>query len=180
MKAKGLRCLFLIIILLMFTLIACSPTNGELKPTTEEDLLDSVILSELRTDSRVKTQYIRISVDRVEDLSAPSVLRIKLEEELEKYHDAQEGVYDESFWSQNELILIFLRETSGSYRHVVTGVAAENGVWNVCIDRLRPLGYEMNMGGWLLLIEMPKGTIAEGEEIRVKMNDIQVKEILDP
>ncbi len=169
---------FLAIGLFMFTLTACYPTNGDLKSTTAEDLLDSVILSELRAESQVKTRYVQISISRVEDLFVPSVLRIKSGTELEKYYDEQNDSYDESFWSQNELILVLLTETSGSYRHVVKEVAKEDGVWSVCIDRLRPLGYDMDLEGWLLLIEMPKGKIADGDEIRVKINDLQVKEIL--
>lgn len=176
---KRSKRLFSSIFALIFTLVACHPTNGELKSTTAEDLLDPVILSELRAESQVKTRYVQMSIGREEDLPVPSVLRIKSGAELEKYYDDQNDSYDESFWSQNELILVLLEEASGSYRHVVKEVAKEDGVWSVCIDRLCPLGYTMDLEYWLLLIEMPKEKIAEGEEIRVKINDVQVKEILD-
>ena len=64
--------------------------------------------------------------------------------------------YDEAFFADNALLMIYLEEGSGSFRHEVTGLRIDNDLLTVSVNRMKPEVYTDDMAGWFILVETPK------------------------
>ena len=115
---------------------------------------------------------------------------IRSREELENYYETNKTVYglerkeqvysdttigfldacdkyDETFFEEHDLIFAVLEEGSGSIRHEVANILrnGENGAWEVGIKTITPEAGTCDMAQWHIMIELPKGTVGEGEKV---------------
>lgn len=63
--------------------------------------------------------------------------------------------YDDAFFKNNDLLMIFNKEGSGSVRYDVTDVAIESGLCKVTIQTVEPDG-SCNMAYWIIFVSIPK------------------------
>lgn len=68
--------------------------------------------------------------------------------------------YDEAFFEDNTLLLIYVGEGSGSIRHKVWNVTRKGQKLNVEIERIVPEVGTCDMAGWLITVELRKMDIA--------------------
>ncbi len=62
--------------------------------------------------------------------------------------------YDEAFFEDNVLLLIYVGEGSGSIRHKINEIQVEDGKLSVFIDRIVPEVGTCDMAGWLITVEL--------------------------
>lgn len=111
-----------------------------------------------------------------EDISYPFVTVLRSREELTDYCLAQGKVfdletefldackgYDESYFAQNDLILICVEEASGSVTHQVTDVREEKGGWIITVVRHEPEEKTADMAQWHILVEIQMGKVIAPE-----------------
>lgn len=139
-----------------------------------------------------EAQYIRTN-GYSEGRSYPFHVIIDSREELEAYYEANKEVfdlerketvysdttigfldacdkYDDTYFEQQNLILIGLEEGSGSVRHKITDVRAhsnENGSldgWDITIDRIVPEVGTDDMAEWHLFLEIQMGDVIKNED----------------
>lgn len=75
--------------------------------------------------------------------------------------------YDNEFFEENSLLLIYVGEGSGSIRHKVTSVTREENKLSVYIERLVPEAGTCDMAGWLITVELKKSDIEGCSEFMV-------------
>ena len=63
--------------------------------------------------------------------------------------------YDDAFFKNNDLLMIFNKEGSGSVRYDVTDVAIESGHCNVTVQTVEPDG-SCDIAFWLIFVSIPK------------------------
>ena len=63
---------------------------------------------------------------------------------------------DEAFFAEQSLLILYLEEGSGSYRHRVDQVIAEDGTVTVTLTTLEPEIFTCDMAYWAILIPMDK------------------------
>lgn len=79
--------------------------------------------------------------------------------------------YNEKFFEENSLFLVYLTEPSGSIRHTVEAVTKYNGVLYIVINRIVPDEGTDDMGGWFAAVEIKKADISECKATVVRMGD---------
>ena len=72
---------------------------------------------------------------------------------------------DEAFFAEQSLLILYLEEGSGSYRHRVDQVIAEDGTITVTLTTLEPEIFTCDMAYWAILIPIDKGTAGLPVEI---------------
>lgn len=77
--------------------------------------------------------------------------------------------YDEDFFKTKALIVVGLRETSGSVRHEVKKVTKEDNKINVQIERIVPEIGTADMAEWEIYIEVNKADIDDINEVNLIM-----------
>ena len=65
---------------------------------------------------------------------------------------------DEAFFAEQSLLILYLEEGSGSYRHRVDQVIAEDGTVTVTLTTLEPEIFTCDMAYWAILIPIDKGS----------------------
>ena len=65
-----------------------------------------------------------------------------------------DGQYNDSFFTDNFLVLISVSEISGSNRHAVSSISEDGDVLIINIDREVPDFGTADMAGWLIIIEL--------------------------
>ena len=65
-----------------------------------------------------------------------------------------DGQYNDSFFTDNFLVLISVSEISGSNRHAVSSISEDGDVLKINIDREVPDVGTADMAGWLIIIEL--------------------------
>lgn len=144
------------------------------KPYTKEEIWG---IGESSMNYIQGVQYIRTD-GYVDGETYPKTFWISSVEELQNYYEANKEKYwldgndfaaameryDASFFEENDLIVVFLEEGSGSNRHEVTGVKispSENGEKQYAIQpeikRLVPECGTCDMADWHIIIEIDKG-----------------------
>lgn len=76
--------------------------------------------------------------------------------------------YDEEFFENNHLIIVYLSEGSGSVRHKTESVTLVDG-WKlqIAISRIRPEIGTMDMAGWFAIYEIPRNEIKHIDDVTV-------------
>lgn len=72
--------------------------------------------------------------------------------------------YNEEFFVENTLLLIYVSEGSGSVRHKVTSVTSKAGKVSVDIERIVPEAGTCDMAGWIITVELKKNDIVKCSE----------------
>lgn len=72
---------------------------------------------------------------------------------------------DEAFFAEQSLLILYLEEGSGSYRHRVDQVIAEDGTVTVTLTTLQPEIGTCDMAYWAILIPIDKGAAGLPVEI---------------
>ena len=72
---------------------------------------------------------------------------------------------DEAFFAEQSLLILYLKEGSGSYRHRVDQVIAEDGTVTVTLTTLQPEIGTCDMAYWAILIPIDKGAAGLPVEI---------------
>lgn len=67
--------------------------------------------------------------------------------------------YDTAFFEDNNLLLLYARESSGSNRHLVTNVSIEADTVTVEVDTLLPEVGDCDMAGWLIVLPFTKAQL---------------------
>ena len=153
---------FAAVILMIFSLSAC----GEKKPTIialDENRLSS---EHIKKSLPFEAQYIR-TYDGADSSDYPKTFLIKNRQELEKIFAEYGEKYDDNFFENHELIIVLLKEGSGSIRHEVEKVVftqSADGKSSVqpVIKRIVPEVGTCDMAYWRIIIEIGK-TQAETE-----------------
>ena len=111
------------------------------------------------------------------DFQDPSVTVIRTRFELDVYLDTFSSVtlqtferYDEAYFAERDLIVVFLQEGSGSIRHKVNKVSRDDttGQWTIDIERIIPDVCTEDMAGWKIFIEPPKNMrVQEGDVFHI-------------
>ena len=65
---------------------------------------------------------------------------------------------DEAFFAEQSLLILYLEESSGSYRHRVDQVIVEDGTVTVTLTTLQPEIFTCDMAYWAILIPIDKGS----------------------
>jgi len=65
-----------------------------------------------------------------------------------------DGQYNDSFFTDNFLVLISVSEISGSNRHAVSSISEDGDILKINIDREVPDVGTADMAGWLIIIEL--------------------------
>ena len=78
--------------------------------------------------------------------------------------------YSDDFFNRHSLLVVLVPGGSGSVRHKVTAVTAENGVLRADIDRHNPEMCTSDMAYWQIFIET--GVMSAGLNPKVEWNDI--------
>lgn len=163
---------------------------------------EEINLAEFRRDRGLDAQYIRTYTLGGVQINYPTVVVITSERERSDYYNQHKEYlylesrepknsaetvgfldacerYDDTFWKENDLMLILCWEASGSYRHVVTGIerTGEN-CWKVDVTRIRPYGETTDEAVWYFMVEIPKGKIKQNELIEVEVEEMEVKRIV--
>lgn len=113
--------------------------------------------------------YIRVGEQNGE-AEYPTTELITSRAELEQYCTGLEE-YDDSYFTDNNLLLITLEEPSGSIRHRVVGFRRdpETAEWTVTVERNVPAECTDDMALWQILISVQMGAaVREGDEIYVQ------------
>ena len=84
------------------------------------------------------------------------------------------GLYDDSFFADNYLVLITVAENSGSNRHALSDISIEDNELHINIDRELPEMGTADMAGWLIIIEL--GNIYPADKTNVIFTDVTVSE----
>ena len=117
-------------------------------------------------------QYLRGGLSTGFQNPYATVIRTRFE--LDVFLDAFSSVelptfdrYDEAYFAERDLIVVFLEEGSGSIRHKVNKVSRDDttGQWTIDIERIIPDGGTDDMAGWKIFIEPPK-------KMRVQEGDV--------
>lgn len=69
------------------------------------------------------------------------------------------AAYDPAFFENNNLLLLYARESSGSNRHLVTNVSIEADTVTVEVDTLLPEAGDCDMAGWLIVLPFTKAQL---------------------
>lgn len=80
-------------------------------------------------------------------------------DEIPSFNKATEG-YDDAFFENNSLLMIYVTSGSGSLRYGVSGVSIENG--ELCVHVKLTNNPEIgtcDMAGWLIAVEIEDGTV---------------------
>ena len=80
-------------------------------------------------------------------------------DEIPSFNNATAG-YDEAFFENNSLLMIYVTSGSGSFRYGVSGVSVENGELcvHVKLTRAPEIG-TCDMAGWFIAVEVEDGTV---------------------
>jgi len=68
--------------------------------------------------------------------------------------------YDDDFFLNNRLVLLYTQESSGSIRHKIGDVALQNGKLAVTVNRIVPENYTDDMANWFILLEFSRDATA--------------------
>lgn len=90
--------------------------------------------------------------------------------EMPSFNQLKAG-YNENFFAENSLFLVYLTEPSGSIRHTVEAVTKYNGVLYIVISRIVPEVGTTDTGGWFAAVEVKKTDISECKATVVRMGD---------
>jgi hypothetical protein len=81
--------------------------------------------------------------------------------------------YDEAFFNEYDLLMIFARTGSGGSRFDVTDISVESGICTVTIDFINQ-GVTCDVGQWITLISIPKEVSAGVREYQTKSNVTEI------
>lgn len=98
-----------------------------------------------------------------EELEIPSFISSK--EAFEK----ETAIYDEAFFAEKSLFMIYIQESTGSAHHSLVHVIADQGV-TVVIDRSAPWGGTDDAPTWVMFVEVEKSAIANQTSFNVIMH----------
>lgn len=95
-------------------------------------------------------------------------------DEVPSFNDLK-SMYDESFFKNNHLIIVYLPEGSGSVRHKTESVSVVDG-WNldIAISRIRPEDGTMDMSGWFALFEIPRNELKHVNVVTVRVGETEI------
>lgn len=165
---KTVALIFTLVISLM--LFSCGENENGVFHETEtetERLTDIALDTELAEPELFPVKYIRTGSYR-EGVDFPYTVTIGSRSELDSYIVETAGEhyslgqgeffdvvssYDEEFFSDNMLVFAVLQEGSGSIRHELIGVTADDIIQ---IKRITPEVGTCDMAEWHIIIEMPR------------------------
>ena len=165
---------------LLLTFTACSdpktPVDEPSAPETPEEQPSDPPSSDGPVDDlSFGAQYYRASYPASLGELAVTVIRTRWE--LDVYldtfpsPDAQTfGRYDDAYFAERDLIIVFLMEGSGSIRHKVNAVYRNSatGTWTIDIERLIPEVVTDDEAEWNIFIEPPKNMrVQEGDTFKI-------------
>ncbi len=165
------RALFALFVL-TFTLIAVSCVAIDSDPHDIVNMNDDVYA---KTDKYVSKdelnediQYIRTNL-MVDVNSFPSYVEIKSKQDLINYYENNKekyefdmsfkqatDLYQDDFFEKSNIILLLLREGSGSIRHKINDVTVKDSILNIEVKRIIPECGTDDMAEWHIFIPLDK------------------------
>lgn len=67
--------------------------------------------------------------------------------------------YDETFFREKALLLVYIAESSGSISHKIHSCAVEDGICTVIVESIVPETGTCDMAGWLVCLEVKKDAV---------------------
>ena len=91
-------------------------------------------------------------------------------DEMPSFNDITSG-YDEAFFEDNTLLLVYVSSGSGTYRYGVESIFCENDSFCVQIKQLNhPEVVTMDMAGWFVTVAVPDYVVEDCSEFDAFMN----------
>lgn len=145
---------FAVIASLLFSLSAC----GAKKPTITAPDENKTSAETAEKSLPFEAQYIRV-YGVTDGSDYPKTFLVKNRNELEKNFAEYGEKYDDKFFENHELIIVLLKEGSGSIRHEVEKVVltqSQSGEYSVqpFIKRIVPEVGTCDMAYWQIIIEI--------------------------
>ena len=176
---------YILIIVSILSLASCSQSgrghgrggDESVKSYNDTEWLNDIHMIENLPSVDFDAQYIRAGSKK--ELSAyPAVKIIRSANEMSRYlkketHMSEELVnackkYDADYFKEQILTIVLLEEGSGSVRHEVEKVSANNGHAVIQIKSIAPEVGTCDMAWWHILIELEAGVqIADEEDVTV-------------
>lgn len=129
----------------------------------------------------VTAQYIPMETAALA-IDHPSIRIFRSRQELEEYCDTHElaqilgaaAAYDESFFSESDLILVDLGQGSSSIRHEIHTLApAGDQTWELQGTQTIPEAVTLDMVQWLALAQVSKEVIEPGDTVTVALETVR-------
>lgn len=145
---------FAFVVLMTFSLSAC----GAEKPTVTSLDENKTSAETAEKSLPFKAQYIR-TYSGADGSDYPKTFLVKNRSELEKNFAEYGEKYDDNFFENHELIIVLLKEGSGSIRHEVEKVVLTQSQSGRCsvqpfIKRIVPEVGTCDMAYWRIIIEI--------------------------
>jgi len=148
--------LILIFAVLVFAIISVGATNS--KSTIYEHQFIKTSYSD-----EIKINKLITSKEELSKFYEEYKTKIDLEHREKVYADSTIGFidaiekYDEEYFKQNNLALIYFTEHSGSITHEMKEVSINDNSLNINVIKKSPEYITCDMAGWLLILEIEKG-----------------------
>ncbi len=82
--------------------------------------------------------------------------------------------YDETFFNENDLMLVYVSANSGSYRFGVNSVFCNGNSFCIHIEQLNiPVVGTADMAGWFITVAVPNSMVANCSEFDADLNNIE-------
>lgn len=147
--------LILIFVVLVFAIISVGATNSKSTIYNHQ-----FIKTTYRDDTEIKT--IISSKEELKSFYKKNKELLYLEHREKVYADSTIGFidviekYDEEYFKQNNLALIYFTEHSGSITHEMKEVSINDNSLNINIIKKSPEYITCDMAGWFLILELDK------------------------
>ena len=69
-------------------------------------------------------------------------------------------IYDETFFKEKALLLVYIAESSGSNTHKIHSCYVSDGICTVIVESIVPESGDCDMAGWLVCLEVEKDDVA--------------------
>ena len=145
--------LILIFVVLVFAIISVGATNS--KSTIYEHQFIKTSYSD-----EIKINKLITSKEELSKFYEEYKTIIDLEHRKKLYSDSTIGFvdavehYDEEYFKENNLIIIYLTEPSGSIRHDIKDITIKDNTIDINIAQKSPDYGTCDMAGWLLILEV--------------------------
>ena len=94
-------------------------------------------------------------------------------DEVPSFNDVTAG-YDEAFFDENTLMLVYVSANSGTYRFGVNSVFCNGSAFCIHVERLNdPEFVTEDMAGWFITVAVPDSMVADCSSFDADLNNVE-------